>query len=54
VAYVVCSTELNEAALTSFCRGQLASFKVPKQFVQVDSLPRNAMGKLQKHLLSPS
>jgi malonyl-CoA/methylmalonyl-CoA synthetase len=54
VAYVVCSTELNEAALISFCRGQLASFKVPKQFVQVDSLPRNAMGKLQKHLLSPS
>jgi acyl-CoA synthetase (AMP-forming)/AMP-acid ligase II len=51
VAYVVCTGELDEPAWTSFCRKQLASFKVPKQFHRVETLPRNAMGKLQKHLL---
>ena len=30
---------------------QGASFKVPRKFIQVDQLPRNAMGKVQKHLL---
>jgi malonyl-CoA/methylmalonyl-CoA synthetase len=29
----------------------LASFKVPRAFVRVDALPRNALGKVQKHLL---
>jgi malonyl-CoA/methylmalonyl-CoA synthetase len=33
------------------CRLRLASFKVPRAFVPVDKLPRNAMGKVQKHLL---
>ena len=51
VAYVVCHADLDQAALVSFCRGQLAGFKVPKEFHRVTSLPRNAMGKLQKHLL---
>ncbi|MCB0129836.1 MAG: AMP-binding protein, partial [Caldilineaceae bacterium] len=51
VAYVVCNADLDQAALVSFCRGQLAGFKVPKEFHRVTSLPRNAMGKLQKHLL---
>ena len=27
------------------------SFKVPRAFVPVDALPRNALGKVQKHLL---
>ena len=30
---------------------QLASFKVPRRFVQVESIPRTALGKVQKHLL---
>jgi malonyl-CoA/methylmalonyl-CoA synthetase len=29
----------------------LANFKVPKQVHYIDSLPRNAMGKVQKNLL---
>ena len=29
----------------------LASFKTPRTIIRVDALPRNAMGKLQKHLL---
>ena len=35
------------------CRDQLASFKVPRSFVRVESLPRTALGKVQKHLLPP-
>jgi acyl-CoA synthetase (AMP-forming)/AMP-acid ligase II len=33
------------------CRQSLASFKVPRGFVSVESLPRTALGKVQKHLL---
>lgn len=51
IAYVVCSGEIDDHGLTLTCRQQLASFKVPKHFHRVDALPRNAMGKLQKHLL---
>ncbi len=32
----------------SHCKAELANFKVPKQVHFVDSLPRNAMGKVQK------
>ena len=40
------------AVLEAACRKGLASFKVPKRFLMVDELPRNALGKVQKHLLS--
>ena len=43
--------DAHPAALEAACRRQLASFKVPTEFVRVDSLPRNALGKVQKHLL---
>jgi acyl-CoA synthetase (AMP-forming)/AMP-acid ligase II len=39
--------------LEARCRAQLASFKVPRTFVRVESLPRTALGKIQKHLLPP-
>jgi acyl-coenzyme A synthetase/AMP-(fatty) acid ligase len=48
VAYVVLRSEVD---LEPRCREKLASFKVPRAFHQVDRLPRNAMGKVQKHLL---
>ncbi len=50
-AYLVCTVAINQAELIAYCKTQLASFKVPRQLTMVDALPRNAMGKLQKHLL---
>jgi len=51
VAYLVCAGTVDEAALAAYCRSQLASFKLPRRFHYVAQLPRNAMGKVQKHLL---
>ena len=49
VAYIV--GDFDAAELERICREQLASFKVPRRFVRVDSIPRTALGKVQKHLL---
>ena len=38
-------------ALVDWCKDRLASFKKPRRVVFVDTLPRNALGKVQKHLL---
>ncbi len=51
VAYVVTQEEFDHAEMEGRCRDRMASFKVPRRFVVVESLPRNAMGKIQKHLL---
>jgi malonyl-CoA/methylmalonyl-CoA synthetase len=51
VAYVVADDPFDADALEAACRRALASFKVPRAFVRVDSLPRTALGKIQKHLL---
>lgn len=51
VAYVVADDPFDAGALEAACRRALASFKVPRAFVRVDSLPRTALGKIQKHLL---
>jgi malonyl-CoA/methylmalonyl-CoA synthetase len=53
VAYVVADKALSAAQLEQICRSQLASFKLPRAFVRVESLPRTALGKIQKHLLPP-
>ena len=53
VAYVVSDAPVDAAALDAECRRALASFKVPRAFVRVESLPRTALGKIQKHLLPP-
>ncbi|MCX6050497.1 MAG: AMP-binding protein [Chloroflexi bacterium] len=50
-AFLVCTAVVDPAELITYCKQQLASFKVPRQITTVDVLPRNAMGKLQKHLL---
>ena len=42
---------LTEAAVLSALSGRLAKFKAPKRVVVINSLPRNAMGKVQKAAL---
>lgn len=55
VAYIVPSGELrgqcDPATLEARCRENFASFKCPRRFILVEKLPRNALGKVQKHLL---
>jgi malonyl-CoA/methylmalonyl-CoA synthetase len=57
VAYIVADGSpdgfFDEAALADACRRSLASFKTPRAFIRVAELPRNALGKVQKHLLKP-
>jgi malonyl-CoA/methylmalonyl-CoA synthetase len=40
---------LTPEAVVGYCRENLASFKKPREVVFVDSLPRNALGKVLKH-----
>jgi malonyl-CoA/methylmalonyl-CoA synthetase len=53
IAYIVADENFDEKMVGDACRQSLASFKVPRAFVRVESLPRNALGKVQKHLLPP-
>jgi acyl-CoA synthetase (AMP-forming)/AMP-acid ligase II len=39
------------ADLEDRCRRAFASFKIPRAFITVQSLPRTALGKVQKRLL---
>ncbi len=51
-AFVVpASGPLDVAALLAFARERLARYKLPREVVLVDELPRTASGKIQKHLL---
>jgi fatty-acyl-CoA synthase len=49
VAYVVLrqGAAVDAAALTRHVGGELARFKIPREIVFVDDLPRNALGKVQ-------
>ncbi|MBX3540160.1 MAG: long-chain-fatty-acid--CoA ligase [Chelatococcus sp.] len=53
VAYVVIRRDcaVDAEALIAHARDNLARFKVPREIVFVDSLPRNAMGKVQHFVL---
>jgi fatty-acyl-CoA synthase len=53
VAYVVrrAGRTIDARALEAHLLAQLARFKVPRDYVFVDALPRNAMGKVQHFLL---
>jgi crotonobetaine/carnitine-CoA ligase len=39
------------AELIEFCASKLAKFRVPQQIIIMDSLPKTAVGKIQKHLI---
>jgi acyl-CoA synthetase (AMP-forming)/AMP-acid ligase II len=53
-AFVVARTGAtpSEAELIAWCKDRLAGYKVPRTVVLVDSLPRNATGKVDKKLLA--
>lgn len=52
VAYVVCDTEtLTENNIIDYAKRHLASYKVPKQIIFLDELPRNASNKILRHEL---
>jgi malonyl-CoA/methylmalonyl-CoA synthetase len=48
----VAGQSLQPAEIIAYCRERLASYKKPRRVVFVEALPRNALGKVQKHLLS--
>lgn len=45
------SAALDFSSLATYCRSRLAGFKVPKELVIRDSLPRNPSGKVLKRVL---
>jgi malonyl-CoA/methylmalonyl-CoA synthetase len=52
VAFIVWKNDAGDSGLLETrCREQFASFKVPRRFESIESLPRNALGKVQKNLL---
>jgi malonyl-CoA/methylmalonyl-CoA synthetase len=53
VAYIVADSEFDEDVIGEACRRSLASFKIPRAFIRIEAVPRNAMGKVQKELLPP-
>ncbi len=51
VAFVATDEGFDPEQAEKILREQLASFKVPRRWFRVERLPRNALGKVQKHLL---
>jgi malonyl-CoA/methylmalonyl-CoA synthetase len=51
VAYAVLKAPLDLDALRRWIGDRLAAFKHPRALYAVDALPRNALGKVQKHRL---
>jgi len=49
VGLVVCRSPVGPDELLVHARTELAAYKCPKVLLQVEALPRNAMGKVQKH-----
>ncbi len=53
-AFVVATRDIDTAELRNFVGDRLAHYKRPQHAHRVDSLPRNALGKVQKHRLIDS
>jgi malonyl-CoA/methylmalonyl-CoA synthetase len=51
VAVLVGESTLDMEQLEAVCREKLAGFKVPRRWEQLETLPRNTMGKVQKNVL---
>jgi len=48
-AIVIETEEIDLGALNSWLRERMASYKTPRQYLVLDELPRNAMGKVTKN-----
>ena len=51
VACVVAADGATPDLLLDWCRGRLASFRVPERILVLGELPRTSVGKIQKHVL---
>jgi malonyl-CoA/methylmalonyl-CoA synthetase len=51
VAFLAVDAPVDTAELIAFCKSQMAGFKVPREIRLVEFLPRNALGKVEKHKL---
>lgn len=47
----VTAEAVDDAELIAFCKTQMAGFKVPREIRRIEALPRNALGKVEKHKL---
>ena len=45
---------LDATELRSFCRDRLAGYKVPREFYQLDDLPRSMLGKVLRKQVKES
>ncbi len=43
--------KMSDREIKAYLRERLANYKIPKQFLIIENLPRNAMGKIQKNIL---
>ena len=43
--------EALKADLAAYVRGRIAGYNTPKVITFIDALPKNAVGKIQKHIL---
>lgn len=43
---------MDASALTDACRRELAAFKVPEQFIEIDGIPRTGSGRIMRYRLS--
>jgi malonyl-CoA/methylmalonyl-CoA synthetase len=51
VAYVIADSDISDDEMKSFVGDRLAHYKRPRTTYRVEELPRNALGKVQKHRL---
>jgi acyl-CoA synthetase (AMP-forming)/AMP-acid ligase II len=49
--YVPAQDAASEDSLRDYLKAKLSPYKVPKRFLSIEELPRNAMGKVKKNEL---
>lgn len=52
VAFIVTEEKFNDKELLAFLKQRLASYKIPKEIIRIDELPRNASNKVMRHRLA--